>query len=104
MYTLKDAICAGGYLVVTSLWVEDVAINLNELVFTEKNIVGSICYNGTDFDEVIELLSSGKLQVPGYITKKIHLDDLVEEGFKTLIGPEKKKQVKILVTPERELL
>ncbi|MDF2884758.1 MAG: theronine dehydrogenase-like Zn-dependent dehydrogenase, partial [Clostridiaceae bacterium] len=35
---------------------------------------------------------------------KIHLDDIVEEGFGALTGPEKKKHVKILVTPDKELL
>ena len=39
-----------------------------------------------------------------YITKKISLDNIVAEGFNTLTGLEKKKQVKILVTPDEMLL
>jgi (R,R)-butanediol dehydrogenase/meso-butanediol dehydrogenase/diacetyl reductase len=53
---------------------------------------------------VIELLSSGKIPANGFITKKIALDDIVEEGFKTLTGPEKKKQVKIIVSNNSEEL
>ena len=71
---------------------------------TEKNVVGSICYNGPDFDEVIELLAAGKINVPNYVTKKVCLDDIVTEGFGALTGPEKKSHVKILVTPDKDLL
>ena len=103
-HLLRDCIKPHGYEVITSIWVNNITMNPNVLVLSEKNIVGSICYNGPDFDEVIELLSSGKLKVPKYITKKICLDDVVEQGFGTLLGPEKKSMVKILVTPDKELL
>lgn len=103
-HLLRDCIKPHGYEVITSIWVQDISMNPNVLVMTEKNIVGSICYTDDDFREVIALLAAGKIQVPGYITKKIHLDDILTEGFGTLTGPEKKAQVKILVTPEKELL
>ncbi|MCD8088955.1 MAG: 2,3-butanediol dehydrogenase [Oscillospiraceae bacterium] len=103
-HLLRDCIRPHGYEVITSIWVQDITMNPNVLVMSEKNIVGSICYNGPDFEEVIDLLSSGRLSVPGYITKRVYLDDIVKEGFATLTGPEKKAQVKILVTPERALL
>lgn len=103
-HLLRDVIKAHGYEVITSIWVNNITMNPNTLVLTEKNIVGSICYNGPDFEEVIELLASGKINVSNYITKKICLDDIVEEGFGTLTGPEKKAQVKVLVTPDKGLL
>ena len=59
---------------------------------------------GNDFEDVIALLSSGKLKVPGYVTKKVLLDNVLEDGFGTLTGPDKKAQVKILVTPDKSLL
>lgn len=92
------AVHAGGTVVVTSIWEKPVTLDLNEVCIPEKHVVGSICYCGNDFDDVIELLSSGKIPATGFITKKVKLDDIVEEGFKTLTGPEKKKQVKILVS------
>lgn len=103
-HLLRDCIKPHGFEVITSIWVQDITMNPNVLVLPEKNVVGSICYNGSDFDEVIDLVSSGRIQVPGYITKKVYLDDIVTEGFSTLTGPEKKTQVKVLVTPEKELL
>ena len=89
-------------MVITSIWEKPVTLDLNEVCIPEKKVVGSICYCGDDFDDVIRLMSEGKIPANGFITKKIALDDLVSEGFETLTGPEKKKQVKILVsaTPE----
>lgn len=49
-------------------------------------------------------MKDGRIKAEGYVTKKIHLDDIVEEGFGALTGPEKKKHVKILVTPDKELV
>lgn len=92
------AVHAGGTVVVTSIWEKGVSFDLNALVIPEKKIVGSICYCGNDFDDVIRLMNEGKIPANGFITKKVALDDIVSEGFETLTGPEKKKQVKILVS------
>lgn len=100
---LLDSIHAQGTQVITSIWEKPVTYNLNSIVLTEKNIIGTICYCD-EFPEVIKLVAEGKIVTDGLVTKKIHLDDIVKEGFETLTGPEKKKQVKILVTPEKELL
>ncbi|ONI40488.1 butanediol dehydrogenase [Candidatus Epulonipiscium fishelsonii] len=101
---LLTSIKSTGYLVNTSIWEENVSFNMNMVVFTEKNIVGTICYHGNDFPDVISLISEGKIVTGGLVTKKIHLNDLASEGFDTLTGPAKKKHVKILVTPEVELI
>ena len=101
---LLNSIRPAGRLIVTSLWQEPVTLDLNPLVLREKTVTGVYGYTGREYDEVISLLSSGKLSVPGYITKKIHLDHILDEGFATLTGPDKKAHVKILVTPRKELL
>jgi (R,R)-butanediol dehydrogenase/meso-butanediol dehydrogenase/diacetyl reductase len=56
------------------------------------------------YPSTIALMSSGKIKAEGWVTKKIHLEDIVTEGFETLTGSEKKEHVKILVTPDRSLL
>jgi len=92
-----------GTLVVTSIWENEVKFNPNSLVFTEKKIVGTLAYRH-EFPATIAQMNDGRIKAEGYVTKKILLDDIVEEGFGALTGPEKKKHVKILVTPDKDLL
>ncbi|MBU5306697.1 2,3-butanediol dehydrogenase [Clostridioides mangenotii] len=92
-----------GTMVITSIWEGDVTFNPNELVFTEKKIVGTLAYRH-EFPATMALMNDGRIKADGYITKKVYLDDIVDEGFGTLTGPDKKKQVKILVTPDKSLL
>jgi (R,R)-butanediol dehydrogenase/meso-butanediol dehydrogenase/diacetyl reductase len=93
-----------GTLVVISLWERPPEVNMMDIVLTEKSIIGSLIYNGNDFDTVVQMLADGRIKAKGYITKRILLDDFVPEGLETLAGPEKKKHVKIIVTPDRSLL
>ncbi|SFD22533.1 2,3-butanediol dehydrogenase [Clostridium uliginosum] len=92
-----------GTMVITSIWENEISFNPNALVFTEKKIVGTLAYRH-EFPATIAQMNDGRIKAEGYITKKIHLDDIVEEGFGALTGPEKKKHVKILVTPDKNLL
>ncbi len=98
-----DSLKYEGTMVVTSIWEEDVSFNPNALVFSEKKIVGTLAYRH-EFPATIAQMKDGRIKAEGYITKKIVLDDIVEEGFGALTGPEKKKHVKILVTPDKSLL
>lgn len=92
-----------GTLVVTSIWEGAINYNPNSVVMTEKTIVGSICYCD-DFPSTIAMMADNRIKAEGYITKKIYLGDILKEGFETLTGPEKKAQVKIIVTPDKTLL
>jgi len=92
-----------GTMVITSIWEGETSFNPNVLVFTEKKIVGTIAYRH-EFPATIAQMSDGRIKAEGYITKRISLDDIVEEGFGALTGPEKKSHVKILVTPNKSLL
>lgn len=53
-------------------------------------------YDLGDFEAVIEAISSGKMKPEGMITKKVAMDKVAEEGFKTLIE-DKDNHVKVLV-------
>jgi len=92
-----------GTLVITSIWEGQIQYNPNDVVMTEKKIIGSICYCN-DFPSTIAMMADNRIKAEGYITKKIHVDDIVKEGFETLTGPDKKAQVKIIVTPDKSLL
>ena len=98
-----DGLTYAGTLVVTSIWEGKIEYNPNTIVMSEKKIVGSICYCN-DFPSTIAMMADNRIKADGYITKRIFLDDIVTEGFATLTGPDKKAQVKIIVTPDRSLL
>lgn len=98
-----ESIKNDGTMVVTSIWENEINFNPNAVVFTEKKIVGTIAYRH-EFPAAIAQMSDNRIKAEGYITKKIHIDDIVEEGFGTLTGADKKKHVKILVTPDKSLL
>lgn len=98
-----DSIKYNGTMVITSIWEKDIDFNPNVLVFTEKKVIGTLAYRN-EFPATMAQMRDNRIKVDGYITKKIHLDDIVKEGFGALTGPEKKKHVKILVTPDSSLL
>jgi len=92
-----------GTMVVVSIWEKDTVYNSNALVFRERKTIGTLCYCN-DFPTTIALMADKRIKMEGYITKKIYLDDIVKEGFAELTGPDKLKQIKILVTPDKSLL
>ena len=95
---------SGGTIVITSIWEEPVAFDFNSIVFTEKKLVGTLVYRNDEYPATIKLIADKRINTEGFITKKIHLEDIVEDGFGTLTGPDKKEQIKIMVTPDKALL
>lgn len=85
-----------GECIIVSIWSGEVAINPNLIVTKEKTIKGTIGYRHI-FPAVLDLMSQGYFSKDILVTKKIKLDDIVEEGFETLI--KEKNHVKILVSP-----
>jgi (R,R)-butanediol dehydrogenase/meso-butanediol dehydrogenase/diacetyl reductase len=87
-----------GRVVVTSIWEEPVKFHLNDLVLSEKEIIGTLAYNSGVFPAVISLVKDGRIDAPKMITKEIQLEDVVGEAFDELIA-NKDKHIKILVNP-----
>lgn len=96
-----DSLRKTGELMIVAIYEKEVSFQPNWFVITEKKISTSFCYTD-DFPKVINLFSSGKINPELLITKKINLNDILDEGFETLIND--KSQCKILVTPKVENL
>ncbi|MEH7309091.1 2,3-butanediol dehydrogenase [Neobacillus drentensis] len=86
-----------GELMIVSLWEKNVSFSPNMLVIGERKINSSLGYRH-NFQEVIHLLASGKIDGSKLITNKIYIDDIVKKGFEKLKND--KTQCKILVTPK----
>lgn len=85
-----------GMLVNVAVWKGKASLNMNDLVFRERAYMGVATYVHGDFEEVIEAISTGKIKPVDMITKKVAMDKVADEGFKTLIE-DKDSHVKILV-------
>ncbi|KAK5116376.1 hypothetical protein LTR62_007923 [Meristemomyces frigidus] len=97
------ALRARGTHVNIAIWEKRASFFPNDLVFREKSYLGVATYVAGDFQEVIEAISTGKLDMcPRMITKRIGLDTVVEEGFEALVK-DKDNQVKILVRCSGEM-
>jgi (R,R)-butanediol dehydrogenase/meso-butanediol dehydrogenase/diacetyl reductase len=95
--TLLDAVRPGGVVVNVSIWGHPATVDMQKLVLKEIDLRGTIAYAG-DHPATIELVRSGKVDLAPFITARIPLEDLVSQGFETLIH-HNDTQVKILVHP-----
>jgi (R,R)-butanediol dehydrogenase/meso-butanediol dehydrogenase/diacetyl reductase len=81
-----------------AIWGHEASVAVNELVFSEVSVIGSLAYCG-DHSDTIALLRDGKVAAEQFITGRIVLEDLVKGGFRELID-NKEENVKILVSPK----
>ncbi|MFD1849720.1 2,3-butanediol dehydrogenase [Oceanobacillus bengalensis] len=86
----------GGQVMAIAVFAKPIAVDMGQLLFKAADITSTLAYRHV-FPEVIDMISTGRLDVKPVITKKIELEDIVEEGFNQLIND--KKQAKILVKP-----
>ncbi|WP_138751827.1 2,3-butanediol dehydrogenase [Paenibacillus sinopodophylli] len=95
--TLSSAISVlrkGGEVMVIAAFAEPPKVDLFQLMIKEANLTSILAYRHI-FPEVLSLIAAGKLDVKQVITKKIMLDNIVENGLELLIKD--KSQAKILV-------
>lgn len=95
--TLVDALRPKGVLVVVSIWGQRGSFDMQQIVLKELDIRGTIAYVNSH-PATIELVESGKVDLAPFITGRIGLDGLIDEGFDTLIH-RNESAVKILVSP-----
>lgn len=93
----------GGNVTVVSIWEEQVGMQPNTVVLGERTVTGTLAYlggprSGEEYGMVIEMLADGRLDPEPFITDRIGLDAIVDDGFEALLKKES-DQVKIFVKP-----
>ena len=73
-------------------------IDFNSVVGAETEIIGSLAYQQRDVEEVVRLISAGRLKTAPLISGKIGLSEVVEKGFARMMAPAK-DIFRILVSP-----
>jgi (R,R)-butanediol dehydrogenase/meso-butanediol dehydrogenase/diacetyl reductase len=95
--TMLDAVRPGGVVVNVSIWGAPATVDMQKLVLKEIDLRATIAYV-RDHAAVIKMVQEGKVDLKPFITSRIALEDLVEQGFETLIN-HKDTAVKVLVHP-----
>jgi (R,R)-butanediol dehydrogenase/meso-butanediol dehydrogenase/diacetyl reductase len=91
---LIDAVKPGGVVVNVSIWSHPATIDMMKIVLKEIDLRGTIAY----VNETIKLVQEGKVDLKPFITARIDLADVVDQGLDTLIN-HNDTAVKILVHP-----
>jgi (R,R)-butanediol dehydrogenase / meso-butanediol dehydrogenase / diacetyl reductase len=86
-----------GRLVVMGVFDKPAPLDLTDLVFREKKVMGSMSGYGY-FDQSIAMMMDPRFRGESLITRRIRLDELVEGGLRALLS-EKGKHVKIIASP-----
>ena len=94
---LFDAVRPAGVIVNVSIWGKPASIDMQKLVLKEIDLRGTIAYV-RDHPATIKLVQDGRVKLAPFITGRIALDDLITEGFVTLIN-HNETAVKIIVHP-----
>jgi (R,R)-butanediol dehydrogenase/meso-butanediol dehydrogenase/diacetyl reductase len=95
--TMLDSVRPAAVVVNVSIWGAPATIDMQKIVLKEIDLRGTIAYV-RDHPAVIKMVQEGKVDLKPFITGRIALEDLVEQGFDTLIN-HKDTAVKVLVHP-----
>jgi L-iditol 2-dehydrogenase len=75
---------------------KEVSINIEPVIRNELKVFGSICYNYKEFDEALDLIQKGKIDVKKFTENIFPLKE-AEKAFNFLIS---RKGVKVILRPE----
>ncbi|KEP71177.1 butanediol dehydrogenase [Thioclava dalianensis] len=83
-----------GQTLIVSIWEGDASFQPNTAVLKERQLQGTIAYRNV-YPAVMELMAQGYFSADKLVTKRISIDEIVDQGFEALVA--EKSQVKILV-------
>lgn len=104
--TLRQAVEStrpNGHTTVIGVFGEEVAFDPQLLVSRQRTVGGSTSHQlgpmiTKEYDVVLRLIAEGELDPQKYVTSRISLEDVVEDGFEVLVDGSSEER-KILVTP-----
>lgn len=88
---------AEGVTVIVGTFAEPTEFHFNNIVLMERQIIGSWVWHTTEeYNEALQLIGSGKVQIEPLISAKININDALAEGIQ-LSSLEKDNYLKILI-------
>lgn len=86
-----------GETMIVSIFETEASIHPNDIVMKERTLTGIIGYRDV-FPAVINLMAQGYFDADKLVTKRIKLDEVIDEGFESLL--KERNHIKILVQAE----
>jgi (R,R)-butanediol dehydrogenase / meso-butanediol dehydrogenase / diacetyl reductase len=96
LQTALSAVRKHGTIAQTGLHTKPASINPMILSEHDISLIGTWCYPVTDWPRIIDLIGRVGLPVEKVVTKDIDIEDIVKDGFETLLSPTG-DQVKVLI-------
>ena len=96
LQTALSAVRKHGTISQTGLHTKPAAIDPMILSENDISLIGTWCYPVTDWPRIIDLIGRVGLPVEKVVTKDIDIEDIVNDGFETLLSPTG-DQVKVLI-------
>lgn len=90
-----------GRIVEVGIFEEPITLDLNPLVFQERELIGMM-NNGGEFPQAIQLLADGRVDPTPMISNRITLEEVVEKGFEECVN-NKRGNVKVIVNCNPDL-
>jgi (R,R)-butanediol dehydrogenase/meso-butanediol dehydrogenase/diacetyl reductase len=90
-----------GRIVEVGIFEKPVSLELNDLVFNERELIGTM-NNGGEFPQAIQMLADGRVDPTPMISNRIPLEEVVEKGFKECIN-NKASNIKVIVNCNEDL-
>jgi L-iditol 2-dehydrogenase len=84
-----------GRIVLVSIYHEAATFEPNDIVFKEITVSGSYDYRWIDFEEALQLIASGRVNIQSLISHRFSLDE-IHKGIEAM---ERKEAVKVLIEP-----
>lgn len=86
-----------GIIQIVALYAKPITMNMtDDLIMQGKDVITTLCYNNS-FPNVLGIIDNNKDLFKKVVTKKVSLDDALEDGIKALSTD--KSQVKIMIDP-----
>ena len=73
-------------------------MNFNDIVFFEKEVIGTVGSSPGDMEATVMLLNQGKIDPSSLVSKTIKLDNVIKGGYEKM-NSSSKSIFRILVSP-----
>ncbi|HJA73329.1 MAG TPA: 2,3-butanediol dehydrogenase [Candidatus Limosilactobacillus faecipullorum] len=91
---------ARGTMVIVSIFARPIEFNPMLLTNTGVKVTSTIAYSRDTFQKTVDLVAQRAINVEPIITKEIELDDIVTEGFDTLIADKSQAKISVKLSGE----